>query len=142
MGIQNEHLLTDIFGSFPSFHDAEVLSLVLDKGEGRGNWLETLIHVFRITKEVDDENRLVTKDHVVVKFRFSSILNLRIDEFFQQNVLWNLEIKQTSDREKAHVKFKVVFNASVGMSAEFHCEAISIESVEPYVDTRKKKLNE
>ena len=28
--IQNSHLLTDIFGYWPSFHDAEVLSLTIN----------------------------------------------------------------------------------------------------------------
>ena len=31
--IENANLLTDIFGCFPSFHDAEVLRITLDRGD-------------------------------------------------------------------------------------------------------------
>ena len=37
--IQNEHLLTDVFGRFPSFHDAEVIGISLNR-RGRDSYAE------------------------------------------------------------------------------------------------------
>ena len=133
--IQNANLLIDVFGRFPSFHDAEVLRITLDRGDRTdlNPSLEALIHVFEVTPEVDDNGRYQLKNHVLVLFRFSKIVNLQLTDFNQQNVLWDLEIIHLSDRERDKVKFKVVFRSSFGVSASFHCEAVSIESVEPYV---------
>lgn len=133
--IKNADLLTDVFGRFPTFHDAEVLRVTLDRGDRSdfGPSLEALIHVFEQTSDVDESGRYVLKNHVLVLFRFSKIVDLQLKDFNQQNVLWNLEINQLSDREPDKVKFKVVFRSSFGVSASFHCEAVSIESVEPYV---------
>lgn len=55
--IENQELVTEIFGEWPSFHDAEVVSLRLDRqGEGGGEdgpTLDAAIHVWRTTEEVD-----------------------------------------------------------------------------------------
>jgi Asp-tRNA(Asn)/Glu-tRNA(Gln) amidotransferase C subunit len=132
--IQNSHLLTGIFGRWPSFHDAEVLRITLDRGES-GSFepsLEAVIHVFEMTSEVDDKGYYLLKNHVAVCFRFREIVNLSLEGFNQQNVLQHLAIDHLSDREQDKVKFKVVFEGIFGVEAEFHCESISIESVEPY----------
>ena len=133
--IQNSHLLTDIFGRWPSFHDAEVLRLTLDRGE-RDNFepsLEAAVHVFEMTSDVDDKGRYVLNNHVVVRFRFSRIVNLSLEGFNRQNVLQYLEIENLSDREQDKVKFKVLFEGIFGVKAKFHCDSVNLESVEPYV---------
>jgi hypothetical protein len=132
--IQNSHLLTDIYRRWPSFHDAEVLHLTLDRGE-RGNFepsLEAAVHVFEMTSDVDDKGHYDLKNHVVVRFRFSRIVNLSLADFNQQNVLQYLEIENLSDREQDKVKFKVIFEGIFGVKAKFHCDSVSIESVESY----------
>jgi hypothetical protein len=131
--IKNGKLLTDVFGRFPSFHDAEVLRIKLDRGDRSefDPFLEALIHVFEVTAEVDESGRYRLKNHVLVLFRFSEIINLHLNDF-GQNVLWDLEIIHLSNREHDKVKFKVVFRGIGGLSARFHCDAVSIESVEPY----------
>ena len=152
IGIQNEHLLTDIFGRFPSFHDAELLKVTWGGGEPAGDrrTLEVLIHVWTLLNEVDEEDHLKTSNHVVVKFQFTGIVNLALGHHNQQsewphldgvekNILFALTIKKLSDREEHHVKFKVEFAGSVGGSAEFHCRDISIESVEPFDRTKESR---
>jgi len=139
--IENSHLLTDIFGRWPSFHDAEVLNITLDRGE-RGTFepsLQAAVHVFEGTSQVDDEGerRYVLKNHVVVRMRFSRIGNLSLADFNQQNVLWSLKIEHLSDRPRDKVKFAVIFHGTFGATAKFHCDAVSIESVEPYSRERR-----
>lgn len=50
--IKNSNLLVEILGQWPSFHDAEVLKIVLDRapsGQYCGPNLEAHIHVFQMT---------------------------------------------------------------------------------------------
>ena len=150
IGIQNEHLLTDIFGHFPSFHDNTILKVIWDGGNRSGakRTLEVLIHGWTLVNEVDEENHFKTSNHVVVKFRFMGIVNLTLSADQQsewphldgvaENILFQLTIKKLSDREDHHVKFRVAFDGSVGGNAEFHCRDVSIESVEPYISSESR----
>lgn len=136
--IRNEHLLTDVFGRFPSFHDAEVVSISLNRhGLDSFAELEALVHVFEMTNQIDEEGRYVLQHHSLVKFKFSRIINLELADFNQQNVLAYLEITKPSDRDRDKVKFRVYFRGIHGVTARFHCEAVSIESVEPFNPKRK-----
>jgi hypothetical protein len=51
--IENSHLLTDIFGRWPSFHDAELLRMTLGRGEAQSfsPYLQATIHVFEMTPQ-------------------------------------------------------------------------------------------
>ncbi len=132
--IQNSHLLTDVFGKFPSFHDSEVHHINLVRGETRAfsPTLVAVIHVFEMTSQIDEKNRYVLKNHVLVEFRFSKVSNLNLVGFNYQNVLESLEITEASEAEGEETKLKVLFEGIFGVTAEFYCEAISIESVTPY----------
>jgi hypothetical protein len=68
--IANCQLLTDIFGRFPSFHDAEVLSVTLDRQEISGDRpnLKAAIYVFEMTPEVSSEGKYVLKNQVISQF--------------------------------------------------------------------------
>ena len=132
--IQNSYLLTDVFGKFPSFHDSEVHEIKLVRGETRSYnpTLSAVIHVFEMTSQVDEKNRYVLKNYVLVEFRFSKVSNLEIAGFNHQNVLQSLEITEASEIEGEETKFEVTFESIFGVGAEFYCEGISIESVTPY----------
>ena len=136
--IQNEYLLTDVFGGFPSFHDAEVVTISL-KRHGRDSYaeLEAVVHVFEMTDKVDESGRYILQNHSLVKFRFSRIINLELADFNQQNVLAHLDITKTSDRDTDNIRFRVLLKGIHGVTASFHCEAVSIESVEPFSPKEK-----
>jgi len=112
--IHNVHLLTDIFGRFPTFHDSEVLRITLDRGE-RGSFgpsLEVAIHLFEMTADVDENNKFVLKNHVSVVFRFSEITNLRIDDFNSQNVINELIIDRHSEQKDGNGDSKSLLKES------------------------------
>ena len=135
--IQNIHLLTDVFGKFPSFHDAEVHRINLIRGETRSfnPTLMAVINVFEMTSEIDEKNHYVLKNNVLVEFHFSGVRNLELVNFNNQNVLQMLEIKQVSDADDEKTDFDVLFEGVFGVSTSFRCEAISIESVMPFEKT-------
>lgn len=133
--IQHSHLLTDIFGHFPSFHDAEVLRLTLERGsvQSFSPYLQATIHVFEMTSQIDESGRYVLKNHAAVTFRFTEIYELSLEDFNQQNVLQGLYIVDVSDRQLERIKFEVTLEGIHGVTAKFQCNSISVESVEPFV---------
>ena len=132
--IQNSRSLTDIFGRFPSFHDAEVLRITLDRGEAQpfSPYLEATIHVFEMDPQVDESGGYGLKNNFAVTFRFDKVVELSLEDFNHQNVLQELIVIDVSDRQLEMVKFQVSFDGIFGVSAKFQCHSISIESVEPY----------
>jgi len=133
--IENSQLLTDIFGRWPSFHDSEVMRIVLNRGDVQrfDPYLEATIHVFQMTAEVDEHGKHVLKNHTAVTFRFIEIYELSLEDFNQQNVMCDLSISDISDHKLERIKFNVSFDGIFGVSAKFQCNSICVESVEPFV---------
>ena len=80
-------------GRVPSFHDAEIVSLFLDRNDARCN---LNIHAFAMTPEVDERGFYKTKDHVVVSFQFVGVTNLELQDFNEQNVIYGLSVSRTT----------------------------------------------
>ena len=77
-------LLQWFAGRMPRFHDAEVISLALDR-ETACAILK--IHAFEMTSEVDARGYFVCTRHVVVTFKLSWIGSMELDGFNHQNAL-------------------------------------------------------
>jgi hypothetical protein len=82
------------FGEVPSFHDAEILSLSLQ----RTGASELKIHGWVMTGEVDPDGYCVLDRHAIVTFRFIDIMDLQLDGFSQQNVIAGLRLQRATDR--------------------------------------------
>jgi hypothetical protein len=76
------------FGYWPTFHDAEVVSLQLD----RHNPSVLAVHIWHTTEEVDTQGYFLTKKHVVVKLVLKEISDLSLCGFNHQNVIRGLSI--------------------------------------------------
>jgi hypothetical protein len=135
--IGNSHLLTGIFGRWPSFHDAEVLHIGLNPGERTpyGPWLDAIIHVFEMTAQIDN-GAYVLRNHSAVTLRFREICELKLDGFNHQNVLAGLRIIDISDRQLERIRFEVFFDGIFGVSANLQCHSIDVEAVKPYIPAR------
>ena len=80
--------LRDWFGYWPNFHDAEVISLHLN----RSATSSLLLHTWEMTKETDEHGYYVLAKHVVVEFVLEEILDLSLSGFSHQNVLFGLAV--------------------------------------------------
>lgn len=124
-----------VFGYWPSFHDAEVVWLKLDRQshvEGvYGPTLESLVHVFEMTKEVDSEGHCVLRHHLLVHLRFAEVVEFRADGFNHQNALMGLVLKDISDAQMERVKWSVQFDSAWGVDASFQCYSAEVLSVVP-----------
>lgn len=85
------------FGEVPTFHDAEIVSLSLN----RAGSSELKIHGWVTTDEVDPNGYIVLDRHAVVTFSFSGIMDLQLDGFSGQNVIAGLILQRATDRGRA-----------------------------------------
>ena len=87
-------LLAWFGGRAPSFHDAEVLSLELDRA---GAICRLRVHAFEITNAVDQAGYCVLARHAVVSFELGDVTELKLDGFNHQNVLGGLSIERATN---------------------------------------------
>lgn len=134
--IENVEALTRIFGCFPSFHDAEVLSVHLDR-EGHngflGPTLEIKIHVFEMTGSVNEKGYYVLVNHTLATFLFCQVSNLRFADFNGQNVIDGFSMKDAASKIEGGPALEVTFFPCYGMDLEFGCQAVKLISAEPFV---------
>ena len=131
-GIVNEQAILDVYGKWPSFHDAEVLSIALGRGVDGWPFLEAVFYLFEMTNEIDNQGYYVLRNHRIVCLRFEEISGLEIEDFDSQNVLFDLRIDHLEPSENNDAAHEICFNASIGTEASFRCRRIEVKSVEPY----------
>lgn len=123
--VTNSHLVTDIYGRWPSFHDSEVLSLSLD-ANGHEPSLDLHVYVYERIPDANTKGRLKSANEYRLALRFTAITNLELDGFNHQNVLSDLYFDRRD--ESLHVLGETIY----GLQIEFDCTEIMVASVEPY----------
>jgi hypothetical protein len=137
--------LVAAFGYWPSFHDAEVLWLRLDRrshGGGYGPTLEALVHAFEMTSAVGGDGHFVLRQHVLVHLRFHEAVELWLDGFNHQNALLGLRLTEVRDRQMERVSWEVEFDPAHGIGASFQCHAVEVVSVIPCSDAGEPRQAE
>jgi hypothetical protein len=142
--IQNSELLIDVFGKLPSFHDAEVVQIMLKRNENnkRCPTLEGLINVKQYN----------LGRSFLINLKFTNIFGLKLENFNHQNVLGDLEIEDfsneywetikndsrllglVSQNEIERLNFHIKFHYCFGIEAEFLCEEVIVDSVAQIAD--------
>ncbi|MEB3043649.1 hypothetical protein [Rhizobium mulingense] len=85
------------FGQNPTFHDAAILSLSLN----RTGASELMIHRWIDTDAVDQDGYRILDKHAVVTFAFEDFMDLQLDGFSHQNVINGLILRYATDRGRA-----------------------------------------
>jgi len=112
------------FGYWPTFHDSEVLSILLDRtAESR-----IAIHVFETTPDVDSRGRYVRAKHAVVTFCLEGfpqdqqgITNTRVEFFNHQNVLDSVTVNRTPEG------YELVLDGIYGVDGSIRSKQMSIK---------------
>ena len=125
--IQGSERLIEIFGTWPSFHDSEVVSVRLDRGERRPR-LDIQVHVFERTLDVDARGYYITKDHTLATLRFDAVESLSIADFNHQNVVDEIELAQ----EEGGGLIQVRWPGINGLDASFKCQSVSVIEAVPF----------
>jgi hypothetical protein len=109
--IENSERITDIFGRWPSFHDAEVVNLGLWRGDvdsernaSRYPALTLEIDHWEMTSEVDEKGFLRLRNRTRSTLEFRDVQAFRMDGFNQQNIMMELILERTEDSDP-HPKF-------------------------------------
>ena len=112
------------FGYWPTFHDAEVVSINLDRKSG----CRLVINAFRMTSALDEEGKYVCAKHAIVTFVLegfpmdeNGIVNNRIDSFNQQNVLSSLWINRIPEG------YEMVLEGCYGVEGKLVASHIAVE---------------
>jgi immunity protein 50 of polymorphic toxin system len=107
--------LHDWFGYWPDFHDAEIISLHLN----RKGVSSLRVHVWDTMKELDEKGHYVMAKDVVVEFVFDNVFELALNGFSQQNVISGLDV------EKVGSGFRLTLGACYGMAGSIEAERMS-----------------
>lgn len=145
--ILNSEVLVDIFGKFPSFHDSEVVQIIIKRKES-GKFCPTPEALISIKHYGLDNSFLV-------KLSFKYIFGLKLENFNHQNVLASLSIESFSEEHLESIKqnsrllgvvnqeeierlnFHVKFHYCFGVEAEFLCNDVIIDSVNLLTENEK-----
>jgi hypothetical protein len=137
--IQGSERITNIFGYWPSFHDAEVLDLHFWRGHSDATKdlydfpvLTLKIHLWELTKEVNSEGFLVLKHHTLATLRFANVEgDFEMHGFNHQNSILELSITSIERTKIPSPCFSVEIVPAFGMGASFHCSQIEVVDATP-----------
>ncbi|MBO0140690.1 hypothetical protein JZX87_05850 [Agrobacterium sp. Ap1] len=85
------------FGELPTFHDAEIISLSLN----RSGASELKIHGWIMTDAVDPDGFIKLDKHAIVTFTLEGMMDLQLDGFSGQNVIGGLLLQRATDRGRS-----------------------------------------
>jgi hypothetical protein len=124
--------LTTIFGHWPSFHDAEVVSMRLERiGEDlyESPLLFASIHIFAVRRNESSPTGVEFYNHTIVTFRFTMVRDLYLAEFNHQNAIFDLIFEKPADAPEV-TPIKITFEPSFGINCSFFCESAEVVQVE------------
>jgi hypothetical protein len=134
--IRGAEQLTTLFGRWPSFHDAEIVRVELDRAavsdHASGPTLTLDIYAFEAGPEVAPNGQYVLRNEALVSFRFLEVYQVALDGFNRQNAIWNLYITDISERQLERVRYEVHVAPSFGVEATFQCFDAEVLSVHPW----------
>ena len=119
------------FGQVPTFHDAEILCLRLNR-EGQS---VLRLHGWINTEEVGPDGYLVLDRHAIVTFILSGVMDLQLDGFSIQNVIGGLVLRRAPDRpeRRGHLALdplpqdiEIELEPCYGLSGLIRARAVSI----------------
>jgi len=121
--IRNHEALLNVFGYWPSFHDANVLAYVGPTATRQT--VDLGLHTSEMTSEVDAKGYFVLREHVLVTFRFSNVHDSALERFDSGNILFATNISHDSDAPSLRVELDSVMDLS-GSFAARSAEVLSV----------------
>jgi hypothetical protein len=132
--------LTSIYGDWPSFHDCEITSVTLDRGNhmsvvATGNW-ESRVPPSLTAKVITFDFRfpdVASRKYRLVTLRFDAVEELYIENFSYQNPVMGIGLVAEPEDGAVVSKLRVDWGGTVmGYETQFTCESIEVLSVEPF----------
>jgi hypothetical protein len=110
--IEDSHKLIEVIGEWPSFDDAELISLTLDRTDGSPHKLDSN------SPTLSMKVRLVESGYYLSEIRFNRVCNLELAGFRHQNEIQEIVFEQLPARTDSRGSY-----TPAGISAEIiaHC---------------------
>ena len=124
--------IVEWFGIAPTFHDAEIVSLDLRRRAAS----RLRLHYWRRSREVDEHGHYVLDRHAVITFILQDILDLQLDGFSPQNVVFGLILKRAPPRpDRKHFcafdpspnDYELELEPCYGLNGLIRCRKVSVE---------------
>ena len=109
------------FGRWPSFHDAEIVSLHLHRSDPS----VLAIYAWNMTDKVDASGHYELEREALVTFTLLGVSDLELADFSVQNVISSLEI------EKRDTGFRITLSPCYGLCGTLVAESVNV-SVTPW----------
>jgi hypothetical protein len=109
------------FGRWPSFHDAEIISLQLHCSDPSA----LVVYAWNMTNKVDATRHYVLEKHALVTFTLRGVSDLDLADFSDQNVISSLDV------EKRENGFRITLHPCYGLCGTVDAETVSV-SVKPW----------
>jgi hypothetical protein len=132
--IYGAELVTAIFGYWPSFHDAEVVRMALERTGNyeTGPTLLADVHTFEMTPDIDAQGRYVLRHHTLVSLRFDGVQDLELNSFNNQNAVSGIAFTEIGSPALPEPSYEIVFEGAHGVEATFRCREVMVVSVRPW----------
>lgn len=117
-------------GRWPSFHDAEVVRVVLDR---EGVVLELGIKVAVMSSETDAAGCFKVENPALVTLRFADVDELELGDFNQQNAISDLTFEPEGDRTRVEIW------PSFGLGGSFVCLGVEVIELLPLESWSRSK---
>ena len=131
--IQGSEKLTNIFGYWPDFHDAEVLELHFLRGRinaEEGQFDFPALTISMDLKEwaipTEPSGNTVLRRRIWATLHFADVDNFRMEGFNYQNAILGLCIDRLERPQGSSPYFTVHFDPAFGMGATFECLRIEV----------------
>jgi hypothetical protein len=130
--------LTNIFGYWPSFHDAEVIELNFWRGNvdpDVGSYdfpvLTVKLNLWEITDDLNGQGHFGRHKHTLTTIRFRDVDEFRMEGFNHQNAILGLDIVEEQRPQGPTPVFSVTFRPAFGIGAAFTCLRIGVLDAVP-----------
>lgn len=121
--VEGADALFEWFGYWPDFHDAEVLSVHLD----RGGTSSVVIHTWEATGQADSKGYYSQRKHALVSFLLDGVTDVEPCGFSGQNVISGAEI------ERIDSEFSPALGPCFGLSGRLRAAKLRIR-IEPAIE--------
>ena len=121
--------LIDLFGGWPSFHDAEIVRLTLDRRDHDEPDAQLFIHLWETLPDLDERGFFKREKHTLVEIVLRRFTACELKDFNLQNVLFDFDVEAGEiDGQPA---IRVTLDSSYGLSGTFTCDEVEIVSLVP-----------
>lgn len=134
--LENYNSVEDIYGYWPSFHDAEIKNVALNSyyKEEAGYacpYIEFTVHCFEMTSNVKSNGYYELIKHNLITFRFEDIHDSELIGYDHQNAILSLEFEILPTNERGFTPILVEIDPANGLGGEFKAFSGKVTKVLP-----------